>query len=78
MQVTDAVIEAPATSLCAAEFDLAEPGTGEGRIRMRPLAIGRSALHAAETGEGPPFPAALAEHRSPRPLLTYPSDSTWT
>lgn len=59
MKVKAAVIEAPGSQLRLEELDLAEPGPGEVRVRMRAVAICRSDLHVAQTGEGLRFPAVL-------------------
>ncbi|KZS57144.1 zinc-binding dehydrogenase [Mycobacterium ostraviense] len=59
MKVKAAVIEAPGSPLRIEELDLAEPGPGEVRVRMRAAAICRSDLHVAQTGEGLRFPAVL-------------------
>jgi S-(hydroxymethyl)glutathione dehydrogenase/alcohol dehydrogenase len=59
MRVRAAVIEAPGSALVVELLDLAEPGRGEVRVRMRAAAICRSDLHVAETGEALRFPAVL-------------------
>jgi len=59
MKVRAAVIETPGAPLAVEELELCDPGPNQVRVRMRAVAICRSDLHVAETGEGLRFPAVL-------------------